>query len=381
MAFPKISKSARWKIALAVLLASLVSGVVWKWPEIETWLFPPPPVIITPQLACAEVQGRSIYYNTIAQPWLERLRPDLLAAEDRDPASSRRRAFVQATQNPKLFRQLDRQFRFDTLVLVGEPSNYQRLLDHLIDPEPEKRDFRLVYLDHWACIFKRDAARVWQPTDIGPVRGRLGKMRSRDQATFLAMAAGKLLALRMPDVAKRWLDEAQSLDSRSLDVLGGLAGYKISIGRWIEAEALADRALEKEPVFIPALAAKISAMRATKHHKDAFIFSKRLNDLLPEEPVRLWQHAQLAHEAQENVAEIAALTRLVAMAKEDGRPSAEYEFRLGEAHAFEAINNAEHARAALEHLRNAIADPLLPAQQRKFAEERIAIIRERTGLK
>ncbi|MEI7820890.1 MAG: hypothetical protein WCK55_08235, partial [Verrucomicrobiota bacterium] len=345
------------------------------------WLFPPPPVITTPQLACAEVQGRSIYFNSIALPGLEKFRPDLLTPEDRDPASSRRRAFVQAPQNPKLFRQLDRQFRFDTLVLVGDPSNYQRLLDHLLDPAPEKRDFRLVYLDHWACIFKRDAARAWEPADAGPVRQRLGKIRARDQATFLAMAAGKMLAIRMPDAAKRWLDEAQALDSRSLDVLGGLAGYKISIGRWIEAEALADKALKKNPEFVPALAAKITAMRATKHHKDAFIFSKRLNELLPEEPMRLWQHAQLAHEARENVAEIAALTRLVALAREDGRPAAEYEFRLGEAHAFEAINNAEHAREALEHLRRAVADPLLSAEQRKFAEERITIIRERTKLK
>jgi tetratricopeptide (TPR) repeat protein len=381
MAFPKISKSARWKILIVVLLAAVMSGVAWNWPEIETWLFPPPPVITTPQLACAEVQGRSIYFNSIALPGLEKFRPDLLTPEDRDPASSRRRAFVQAPQNPKLFRQLDRQFRFDTLVLVGDPSNYQRLLDHLLDPAPEKRDFRLVYLDHWACIFKRDAARAWEPADVGPVRQRLGKIRARDQATFLAMAAGKMLAIRMPDAAKRWLDEAQALDSRSLDVLGGLAGYKISIGRWIEAEALADKALKKNPEFVPALAAKITAMRATKHHKDAFIFSKRLNELLPEEPMRLWQHAQLAHEARENVAEIAALTRLVALAREDGRPAAEYEFRLGEAHAFEAINNAEHAREALEYLRRAVADPLLSAEQRKFAEERITIIRERTKLK
>ncbi len=381
MAFPKLSKSARWKITIIALLAAIVSGVMWKWPEIEMWLFPPPPVITTPQLACAEVQGRSLYFNGIALPWLEKFRPDLLTPEDHDPASSRRRAFVQAPQNPKLFRQLDRQFRFDTLVLVGDPSNYQRLLDHLLEPEQDKRDFRLVYLDHWAYVFKRDATRVWQPADSEAVRRRLGKVRARDQAAFLAMAAGKMLAIRLPDAAKRWLDEAQSLDGRSPDVLGGLAGYKISIGRWIEAEALADKALGKNPESIPALAAKITAMRATKHHKDAYLFSKRLNELLPEEPVRLWQHAQLAHEARENAAEIAALTRLVALAREDGRPSAEYEFRLGEAHAFEAINNAEHARLALDHLRLAISDPMLSAEQRKFAEERIAIIRERTGLK
>ena len=381
MPFPKLSKSARRRIAVLVLLVAVAVGVFLEWPEIEARWFPAPPVIATPQLACAEVQSRSLYFNGLALPWLEKMRPDLLTAEDRDAGSSRRRAFVQATQNPKLFRQLDRQFRFDTLLLVGDPSNYQRLLDHLLEPEPEKRDFRLVYLDHWAFIFKRDAARAWQPADAETVRQQLGKVRTRDQAAFLAMAAGKMLAVRQVDAAKRWLDEANALDSRSIHVLGGLAGYQIAISRWLEAETYADKALAKNPDFIPALSAKIVAMRATRHNIDAFKFSVRLNTLLPEEPVRLWQHAQLAHEAKQIPVEIAALTRLIALAQEEGRPVAEYEFFLGEAHAHEAINNAEHAPFALDHLRRAVADPMLPAEKRKFAGERIALIRERTGLK
>jgi tetratricopeptide (TPR) repeat protein len=381
MPFPKLSKSAHRRIAAVTLLLAVAGGVFWKWPEIENRLFPVPPIVATPQLAFAEVQARVLYYNGLALPWLEKLRPELLTAEDRDAAGARRRAFIQAPQHPKLFRQLDRQYRFDTLLLVGDPSNYKRLLDHLLEPEPAKRDFRLVYLDHWAFIFKRDAAREWQPADAEPVRQKFGNLRSRDQATFLAMAAGKMLAIRQVDAAKRWLDEANALDSRSIDVLGGLAGYQISIGHWIEADAYADKALAKDADFIPALSAKIVAMRATRHHMDAFKFSVRLNQLLPEDPVRLWQHAQLAHEAKQNTVEIEALTRLIALAREEGRPAAEYEFFLGEAHAHEAIDNAAHAPLALEHLRRAVADPLLPAEKRKFAEERIALIVERTGLK
>ena len=381
MPLPKLSKSARWKIALLAIIAAVAGCALWNWPEIDGWLFPTTEVVATPRLACGEVQARSLYFNGLALPWLEKFRPELLTAEDRDAGSSRRRAFVQAPQNPKLFRQLDRQFRFDTLLLVGDPSNYQRLLDHLLEPEPEKRDFQLVYLDHWAFIFKRDAGRVWQPEDAEPVRQRLGNVRARDEATFLALAAGKMLAIRHVEPAKRWLDEAGKLDSRSIFVLGGLAGYEIAIGRWIEAETYADKALGKNPDFIPALAAKIQAMRATGHHIDAYKYSKRLNTLLPEEPVRLWQHAQLAHEAHENKVEIEALTRLVALAREEGRPVAEYEFFLGEAHAHAAIDDAAQAPLALEHLRRAIGEPMLPAQKRKFAEERIAIIRERTGLK
>jgi tetratricopeptide (TPR) repeat protein len=195
------------------------------------------------------------------------------------------------------------------------------------------------------------------------------------------MTAGKMLAIQQIEPARKWLDDAGALNEDSIEVLGGLAGYQIAIGRWAEAEAYADKALKKNPEYIPALAAKVVAMRATRHHIDAFKYSERLNELLPEDPVRLWQHAQLAHEAKQIEKEIKALTRLVELAKEEGRPTGEYEFFLGEAHAHEAGNNGAHAPLALEHLRRALLDPLLSAEKRKFAEERIATIRERTGLK
>ena len=79
--------------------------------------------------------------NPGALPWLEKYRPELLTNEDRDPNSARSRGFRQAPQDPKLFRQLDRQYRFDTLLLIGDRSNFQRLLDHLREPEAAKRDY------------------------------------------------------------------------------------------------------------------------------------------------------------------------------------------------------------------------------------------------
>lgn len=381
MRFPKLTKAARRRLVIIIFSAAAASALWWNWRAIDEWLFPTDPLVATPGIVCEQVQAQSLYFNGIATAWLEKMRPDLLKPQDRDSTSPRRRAFLQATQNPKLFRQLDRQYRFDTLLLVGDPSNYQRLLDHLIEPPPDKRDFRLVYLDHWACVFKRTTAREWQPADAEPVRQKIATLRARDRASFLAMAAGKMLALRQIEPAKRWLDEAVSLDSGSKQVLGGLASYHISIGRWIEAETFADKALRQDEDFVPALAAKIVAMRATKHHIDAFKLSVRLNKLLPEEPVRLWQHAQLAHEARQISAEITALTRLIILAKEQDRPTADYEFFLGEAHIHAAADDVSHAPLALEHLRKAVADPLLAADKRKLAEEHIANIHKVTGLK
>jgi hypothetical protein len=374
-------KQLRWLAAIAAV-ALVATGAWFGWKHwLKPWLFPPSPLVLTPQLALESLQAKKLYFNGLAHPWLLKQRPDLLPAEARDESGPVARSFGQATQNPKLFRQLDRQIRFDTILLLDDPSNYQRLIDHLLEPELDQRDFRLVYLDHWAMVFKRGAEREWEPADALPLKQKLAGTRSEDRAAFLAKAAARMLAIRKFEPAKQWLDEAIAADSDSIDALAGLAGYFVAQGKWPEAESYADRALEQNPVFVPALQAKVVALRATKHNADAFRLSEKLNALLPENPVRLWQHAQLAHQAGEYVKEIDALNRLVVMAESEQRPSGEYHFYLGEAHAFQSAHDATHVPLAVEHLKRALLDPALPKKERRFAEERLATIRERTGLK
>jgi tetratricopeptide (TPR) repeat protein len=375
------SKFKRWIFpAVLVGVLCLASWFVWKR-YLRPWLYPPSPLVMTPQLALESLQATKLYFNRLAYPWLLKQRPDLLTPEDHDESGPRVRAFRQAPQDPKLFRQLDRQVRFDTLLLLDDPSNYQRLLDHLLEPEPDKRDFRLVYLDHWAFVFKRGAEREWQPSDADPLKKRLSSVSSDQRAAFLAKCARRMLAIRRLEPAKQWLDEAISTDSSSIDALAGMASYYVEQGKWPEAESFADRALEIDGKFAPALQAKVVALRATDQKADAFRYSEKLNGLVPESPVRLFQHAQVAHEAREFDKEIAALERLIQLASAEQRPTGEYEFHLGEAHVFQAINDATHAPRAIAHLKNALRDPALPSDKRRFAEERIATIRERTGLK
>jgi tetratricopeptide (TPR) repeat protein len=382
MFFPCLPKRTARRICALLALLLFLAGISFgAWYRLKPWLFPPDPLVTTPRLAIERVQGRSIYFNAPARAWLLKLRPELLTPDDREGQSARTRAFVQAPQSPKLFRQIDRQYRFDTVLLIGDPSNYQRLLDHFLEPEPEKRDFTLVYLDHWAFVFQRQAPRVWEPADAEQVRQRIATARKADRAAFLAAAAGKMLAIRKIDAARKWLDEANSLDGNSVDALAGLAGYEVALGRWVQAENFADKALGRDPDCVAALAVKVVAMRATRHKVDAFKYSERLNRLIPEDPVRLWQHAEVAREAGRTMAEIKALDRLVELARQEERPAGEYEFSLGEAHAHAAIDDAAHAPLALQHLLKALADPMLPSEKRKFAEERIAIIRQRTGLR
>ncbi len=374
---PKVRLLALRTILCALLV--LAGWLGWRW--LRPWLFPPSPLVVTPQLALESLQGQSLDYNGVALPWLVARRPELLRAEDKAGDGLRARAFAQGAQSAKLFRQMDRQFRFDTVVLFGDPSNYQRLLDHLLEPEVEQRDFRLVYLDHWALVFKRNAPREWELADAEKVRARVAGTRAEDRAAFLAKAAAKMLAVRQYESARRWLDDALALDGGSVDALAGMGGYYISLGKWKEAESYADKALAKDERSPQAVAVKVLAMRATNHKGDAFKFSVRLNTLIPVEPVRLWQHALLAHDAAEYEAEIAALGQLIQLAKDGDRPVGDYEFQLGEAHTFAAMQDMTHTPLAVEHLKKALADPLLPAEKRKFAEERLKTIRERTGAK
>ena len=376
----KFSQKARRHLLRIAVVAATITAVWIAWKPMMRWIFPPSPLVSTPQIALEKLEARSLYYNNMARPWLQKQRADLLTSEDQDEKSARVVSFGQAPQSPRLFRQLDRQYRFDTVLLIDDPSRYQRLLDHLLEPEADKRDFKLVYLDHWAMVFKRGAVREWEPGDSEAVRQRMAGLHSRDRATFLALAAMKMLAVRQSETAKRWLDEAMSADSSSLDALTGLAQYYVWLGKWKEAESYADKALAQQENCINAVAVKVLTMRATKHMLDAFKLSEKLNTLIPEDPVRLWQHAQLAHESQQYSAEIAALMRLIKLAEEDERPTGEYEFHLGEAHAFVSMQDGTHAPLAMEHLKKALTDTKLPADKRKFAEERLAIIRERTGL-
>lgn len=362
-----------YRITLVVLLVAICIGGFFGGRLAWRKLFPPSPLVMTPVLALQDLKAKSLYFNAAARPWLMQMRPDLIMVEDRNPDSKRSVALNQSVQDTKLFRQLDRQYRFDKILLLDDPSQFSRLLDHLLDT----KDFKLVYLDHWAMVFERNAPTDWKPDDAKPLHAKLEKLRKSERAAAFAQVARRMLALHEYAPAKQWLDEAAQLDDDSVDVLCGLADYNLYLGKWNEALVHVDKALEEKPDYIPALAAKLQAMRATRYFVDAFKISQKLNTLLPENPVRLWQHAETAREAREYQAQIDALHRLIALADEEGRRVGLYEFYLGEAYAHAAMENGEYADDALKHLRNAVADPLLADDHRKFAEERIKTIRER----
>jgi predicted Zn-dependent protease len=280
--------------------------------------------------------------------------------------SLRVRSFSQAVQNPKLFRQLDRQERFDKLLLVGDPSQYRPLLEHLV----ETRDWTAVYVDHISLIFQRGAASPWQVGQIEAVLARFGNAPPRDRAAFLALTAGKLVALHDWPAARTLLDRARALGPKAPEVWSVQAQYHLGRGEWKECEAAADRALELERGHLAAMGTKAQVLYATKRFNEAYALSRKLIERLPDDPAMLFYHAKIAHEARAFGEEARVLRRLILLAEREQRPSSGYRVYLGQ-----SLASAGEAAQALEEFGKAMADPDLPKTQRDFAQDCVKLIR------
>lgn len=331
--------------------------------------------VATPVLAIrtvAEMQPKALYFNAAALPWLRQHAPALLTDSDRNADSARIRAFVQAVQNPKLFRQLDRQHRFDTLLLVGDPSEYRPLLEHLL----EAKDWTLVYLDHTSYLYRRHAAQPWTPQALQAVRPRIEPSNARERAAFLTRAAGKVISIREMAAGRKLLEEAEKLDTRSAELWSTWALYRMLRGEWDGAIAAADRALKLDPDSLAALGARAQALFSCKRFSEAYLASRRLIERRADDPMLLFYHAKIAHEARAFDDEIRTMRTLVALAEENQRPVSGYRIYLAQ-----ALAKTGEAEQSLAEFYKALADPDLPTEQRKFANEAMAMIRERSGMK
>jgi tetratricopeptide (TPR) repeat protein len=329
------------------------------------------PLLVTPQLAIQSLPAEPLYFNTAARPWLLKWRPELLTPEDRNERSDRTRAFVQAVENPRLFRQLDRQYHFSVVLLCGDPSQYHPLVEHLA----QTKDFALRYVDHTSLLFDRNSAKSWTIEDLEKVRSRFATAPKAEQITFLTQTATKLFAVRRFEEGKRLLDDAAGIDANSADVWTGLAIYHLNRGAFKEALTAVDRALALDSGSLPALATKTQTLYAAKRFSEAYTLSQKLIAAREPEPGILFYHAKIAHEAHAYKSEIAALEKLIAQARAQSRPISGYQLYLAQAYAANG-----QAKPAIDAFAAALSDPELPADQRTFARETMEQVKHRSGL-
>ena len=334
------------------------------------------PLLIAPTFAAQELQKakragllKSLYWNNSARSWVQTEQLVELAPDERAGTSPRMRAFFQAAQDPQVFRRLDREERFDTIWLLGDPSGFKPLVEHL----RETKDFGLVWLDHTSLIFRRGEGARWDPGQLELLRDQFPSRT--DRAKFLADAATRLIAVHEMESAGRLLSEAEKLDQRVAAVWSGRATYELARGDLSAAGAAADRALSLDRSFLPAMACKTQVLFGTKQFTEAFRLSTELLARAPDDPGLLFYHAKLAHQAHAFEAEISTLRHLIKLAQAAGASVSGYRVYLGQAHA--ANGDADEA---LDQLSLALLDTELPREQRLFADQLFLQIKDRVGL-
>jgi tetratricopeptide (TPR) repeat protein len=273
---------------------------------------------------------------------------------------------AQAVQNPKLFRQLDRQEHFDALLIAGDPNQSRPLLDHL----RKSGDWSLEWADAFALIFRRGGERDQLGERLKEVRLGWVGLPVQERAERLAVLGDHLVAAGRMDDARGVLDEATSVMGSLPAVLASEGRYRLERGEWAKAVAMADRGLKTDPRHRPSLSVKAQALYFSKRFQEAYQLSKQLLEDSPKDPLMLFAHAKIAHEIGGFSEEIEVLQRLIEIVEDQKRSTSSYRVFLGQAMA-----KTGDGDGALRELSLALRDPDLPSQEREFAEDALKRVR------
>lgn len=302
---------------------------------------------------------KNVYFNGAAFPGLVRAAPGWLAVGDRVAASERVRSMAQAALNPKLFRQLDRQERFEVLLLVGDPVQFRPLLEHLV----KTQDWALDRVDPWSLVYRRGGVETFTMETIWKEVDRWKGASTGVRAMAAAAIAERLVAAGRFEAAGELLEASQKWAPANAAVCTAEGWYRLARGEWKQAVAAADKALRSEKTYRPALSVKAQGLYFSKKFEEAYQLSRVLLEEAPEDPVMLFTHAKISHEVHAFQEEVEILRHLIALAEREKRSTCWYEVYLGQALA--AIGKGAEA---LQNFDKALADPDLPADQRDFAK-------------
>jgi Flp pilus assembly protein TadD len=281
-----------------------------------------------------------------------------------NPASSPDHA--RASRVPSLFRQLDRTHRFNAVVLDGDPALHRELAVAL----REDPGWHLARVDHAAMVFLRGTNARWTPALLEPLAAAWNSRPAEERALLHAALSARLLALGELRLAIAHADAAIEAEPRSPEAHTQRAACAINAARWEEALDHARRATKAEPSHEPARRAEAQALHALGKFDEAHAITSELLRKNPDDPALLFLHARLAHAAKDYSDEIAALRNLVALAGRQELPAAGYRIYLAQALA--KRGTADDARHALAEFARALASDDLGADQRRFAEEATA---------
>lgn len=325
------------------------------------------------RLALESLNGaevRSVYFNGPAQMRVLEASPAWLRAEDRDVKSERVRSMAQAVQSPKLFRQLDRQERFDVLLISGDPIQSKPLLDHLL----ETRDWSLWWVDAQGYVFRRGMEGELTMERLRGLMARWEGEPKRQRAELLASLSRNLVAVKRAEAGREIFEQALKVDPESAAAWAAEGMYRLSRGEHGKAVEAANRALKFEKDSLAAKSVKAQGLYFSNRFAEAYEVSRELLKRSPEDPVMLFAHAKIAHEVRALQEEITVLEKLIGIAETVGRPTSIYRVYLGQAYAMRG-----EAEGAIRELEAAVGDAELPGEHRDFALDMLRRIRSKVG--
>ncbi|MFV0337240.1 MAG: tetratricopeptide repeat protein [Chthoniobacterales bacterium] len=297
---------------------------------------------------------RPLYGNTRA------LRLDKALRKNTSPGTSSREnekqdstLWAAAGLNPEIWRKLERQENFGAVLLIGPSSEYQPLLDYLLDAS----DWRLANLDKHGIIFLPGVAQDWKPKNIP-------KISTPDDALAVAMTAENLARVRQNGTAHTWLDAAAKAFPNSAPIAARRASFFATRNQWGEALAEANRALEIDSSSLAAMQIKLQALTKKQDMNEAWQVAQELKNAYPHDMHTLFLHSRTANAVGATDAEIDSLLRLISLSESYGLPDEHYRIYLSQCYAKQGI-----APLALEQINLALQAPGINDKQRSMLEE------------
>lgn len=281
------------------------------------------------------------------------------------PATSQDAA---ALASPPLWRKLDREQRFDAVLLAGPAAEVAPLLGHLANSP----DFQLVHLDNWGALFLRGAPAAYRAPD--PEKFKKQIPSDTDRGIYLAQMALMLEAAGQPAAAKEFTADALADAPNAAPVHVCAAALALGRGNYPDSIKHAEDALKLQPGDTAALEIEARALADAKMNDSAWQVATKLKSLAPDDMNALFLHARLAGAAHAYSAEQDSLERLIELAQKNSLSPTDYRVYLGQCFARQGL-----ARPALQQLELALKDPALSKQQRADLETAVETVRSQAG--
>ncbi|MEO8824328.1 MAG: hypothetical protein ABI443_00705 [Chthoniobacterales bacterium] len=305
---------------------------------------------------------KNIYFNPYMRRFIAPLHPEWIKNNDT--------SWQRAASNPVVWRELDRNQRFDLVLLSGPVAEYQELLDHL----QSSPDWQLVYIDNGGFAFARG---INNKTPSFTSENLTAKFHTpSNKARALAQTAMQYTALQNFEKANSLLREGETLDRRCAEIYISEALINLQRKNWSAAVNHANEALGMDSDSLPALQIKAQALMENRDIQQAYLVSSEIIQRYPTDFYSLLLHARIANVAHAYQSETEALEKVIVIAEENQFPTGAYRVFLGQSYAKQGLG-----RQAVEQWELALKDKNLSDKQKRQISDSMAIVRQQAGLK